>query len=78
MEKKFPLDQLESFENLVGEYLQDLGYALSHPKNNLQHNPGIWAARLEYKTFYDFKQWVKVNTPSSRWMVHYSAILIDK
>jgi hypothetical protein len=76
--KKFPLDQLESFENLVGEYLQDLGYALSHPKNNLQHNPGIWAARLEYKTFYDFKQWVKVNTPSSRWMVHYSAILIDK
>lgn len=33
---KFPADQLEWFERLVGKYLEDLGYALSHPRNNLQ------------------------------------------
>jgi hypothetical protein len=34
--------------------------------------------RFVYDLFYTFKQWAKVNTPLSRWMVNYSDILIDK
>jgi len=34
--------------------------------------------RWTYRNFYEFKQWAKVNTPLSRWMVSYSDILIDK
>jgi len=75
---KFPADQLKRFEELIGQYLEELGYTLSHPINNSERASAIRAARFEYKYFYDFKQWAKVNTPLSRWMVDYSAILIDK
>jgi hypothetical protein len=34
--------------------------------------------RMVYGAFYPFKQWAKVHTPLSRWMVDYSEILIDK
>jgi len=75
---KFPADQLEWFERLVGKYLEDLGYALSRPRNSSERASAVWTARFEYKSFYDFKQWAKVNTPLSRWLVNYSAILTDK
>lgn len=38
----------------------------------------VLIVRFEYKVFYGLKQWAKVNTPLSRWMLDYSAILIDK
>jgi len=76
--EKFPEDQLVWFERLVGEYLQELGYALAHPRDGSEHSMRVRTIRWEYRSFYEFKQWAKVNTPLSRWMVSYSDILIDK
>lgn len=74
----FPPDQLIVFECLVGDYLQQLGYALSDNSPGVKHFPAVKRMRLVYRTYYDFKQWAKINTPLSRLMVDYSASLIDK
>jgi hypothetical protein len=74
---KFPAKQLAVFESLVGDYLRELGYALS----TTGHQAPQFTAkrmRLVYRLYHPFKQWAKVNTPLSRLMVNYSAILIDK
>jgi hypothetical protein len=63
---------------LTGNYLKELGYPLSHPSSASERSLTVQMLRLEYKIYYDLKQWAKVNTPLSRWMVDYSAILIDK
>jgi hypothetical protein len=75
---KFPEDQLVQFENLVGTYLEELGYPLSHPLISASRSFAVRKTRWIYHNFYEFKQWAKVNTPLSRWMVSYSGILIDK
>jgi hypothetical protein len=74
---KFPPKQLAAVESLVGDYLRELGYALS----TTGHQAPQFTAkrmRLVYRLYHPFKQWAKVNTPLSRLMVNYSAILIDK
>lgn len=75
---KFPEDQLVWFERLVGNYLVELGYPLAHPRSVSERPWAVRIVRLEYQNFYNLKQWAKVKTPLSRWMVNYSAILIDK
>jgi hypothetical protein len=74
---KFPAQQLTEFEQLIGDYMQELGYALSSPAP-AKRSLAVKRNRLVYRTFYDFKQWAKINTPVTRWMVDYGAILIDK
>lgn len=74
---KFPPEQLAWFEELVGGYLQELGYALSST-GQVNHSLSIKKMRYVYGLFYELKQLVKVNTPLSRMMVSYSDILIDK
>ena len=75
---KFPPDQLVWFERLVGGYLQERGYTLSDPGHANDRSRAVRRMRWTYRNFYGFKQWAKVNTPLSRWMVSYSDILIDK
>ncbi len=75
---KFPSDQLVRFEQLVGNYLRELGYELSNPALSSRNSFEVQKMRWTYRNFYKFKQWAKVNTPLSRWMVSYSDILIDK
>lgn len=75
---KFPAQQLTQFEQLIGRYLQELGYPLSDPANASANSLALRRMRWSYRNFYPFKQWTKVNTPLSRWMVSYSDILIDK
>jgi len=75
---KFPPDQLAMFENLVGNYLEQLGYALSGSNASANHSFGVKTMRATYSIWYEFKQWAKINTPLSRLMVDYSAILLDK
>jgi len=72
---KFPSDQLMQFETLVGEYMQELGYAVSADQNSSLSRA---RKRLIYQAYYECKQWAKIHTPLSRLMVDYSAILIDK
>jgi hypothetical protein len=74
--EKFPPEQLEWFEGLVGDYLQELGYDLSG--SPVRRGLAVRKMRFIYRQFYQIKQWAKVNTPLSRLMVDYSAILIDK
>jgi hypothetical protein len=76
---KFPSDQLVLFESLVGDYLQQLGYALSgNSSAQVKHSLAAKRMRSVYRVYYEFKQWAKINTPLSRLIVDYSAILIDK
>ena len=75
---KFPEDQLKEFEQLIGDYLQELGYPLSDRAIASQRSFAIHKMRWAYRNFYEFKQWAKVNTPLSRYMVSYSDTLIDK
>ena len=75
---KFPRDKLVSFESLVGNYLAQLGYALSGSEVSAKRLLAVKAMRSTYSTWYEFKQWAKINTPLSRLMVDYSALLIDK
>jgi len=75
---KFPEGQLVCFERLVGDYLQELGYALAHPLDGSERDFAVRRMHWVYTNFYEFKQWAKINTPLSRWMVSYSDILIDK
>jgi len=74
--REFPPEQLALLESLVGDYLQELGYTLSTTPRTSQ--PTVAAMRAEYRVFYEWKQWIKVNTPLSRMTVSYSGILIDK
>ena len=75
---KFPPAQLLLFESLVGNYLQELGYSLSNAEAQIQQSLTVNWTRMVYGLYYECKQWAKVNTPLSRMMVNYSAILIDK
>ncbi|MGA8493244.1 MAG: sulfotransferase [Terriglobales bacterium] len=75
---KFPPDQLIMLENLVGDYLRQLGYALSDNREPAARHLSVRRMRLVYRTYHEFKQWAKINTPLSRLMVDYSASLIDK
>ena len=75
---KLTSDQLKQFEQLIGNYLQELGYPLSDPANASANSLAVQTMRWTYRNFYEFKQWAKVNTPLSRWTVNYSDILIDK
>jgi hypothetical protein len=75
---KFPPDQLNEFERLVGAYLQELGYCLSAEPAKPNRKLSTAGMRSVYAAFYECKQWAKIHTPLSRWMVNYSEILIDK
>ncbi len=76
--EKFPTALLVRFEQLVGRHLEELGYPLAHSIVGAEKTFSTRAMRWEYFTFYDWKQWAKIHTPLSRWMVSYSGILIDK
>ena len=75
---KFSPDQLQLFEGLVGDYLRDLGYPLSDSSNSSRSSLTVRWMHTVYRVYYPIKQWAKVHTPLSRWIVDYSAILIDK
>jgi hypothetical protein len=76
--RSFPPRQLIQFEELVGDYLLELGYPLTASPSRSNYSLRARGARLAYWLYYSGKQWAKVNTPLSRAFVNYSAILIDK
>lgn len=75
--ERFPRDQLAYFEGLAGGFLQELGYVRSG-SDATRPCFRLRAMRQTYFAYYEFKQWAKINTPLSRWLVDYSAVLIDK
>jgi Sulfotransferase family len=77
-QEKFPRHQLARFESLVGDYLQELGYALSGSLLPPSGGIAVGPTRFVYHIYHESKQWVKNHTRLSRFFVNYSAILIDK
>lgn len=75
---KFPPNQLTEFETLIGPYMKELGYSLAASQEPPHRRLGHQVMRAAYAAYYELKQWAKIHTPLSRWMVDYSAILIDK
>jgi Sulfotransferase family len=75
---KLPLDQLAMLESLVGGLLQELGYVLSMNRPQPKQSATVKRMRRVYRGYYELKQWAKINTPLSRLLVDYSAVLIDK
>jgi hypothetical protein len=75
---KFPSDELVQFERLIGAYLAERGYMLASNLEKLTPSLSTKRMRSVYAAYYEFKQWAKIHTPLTRWMVNYSEILIDK
>jgi hypothetical protein len=61
---KLSAEDIGSFEALVGDFLQELGY----PLGSEERRPGLRAIRLRgtYFPYFTLKQWLKMNTPLAR------------
>jgi hypothetical protein len=57
----FSADELERFERLVGNTLQELGYPLATASANSGAPLGLKATRLLHRSFFDTKFWFKNN-----------------
>jgi hypothetical protein len=75
--EKFPADQLARFEKLIGDYMKELGYVPCTDATG-SHSFSTSGMRALYAAYYGCKQWAKIHTPLTRWVVSYSDILIDK
>ncbi|MGC2172343.1 MAG: sulfotransferase [Candidatus Sulfotelmatobacter sp.] len=73
--EKMSTEQAAAFEALVGDFLQDLGYA---PVSAAKPRKSLRAARLRatYLTMFEAKHWIKTNTPLGRF-VRLGRILIE-
>ena len=65
-QKGFSTDDLTSFEGLVGGTLEELGYPLATPALQSDNHAGLRRMRALYRTFWNSKLWIKINTPMSR------------
>jgi hypothetical protein len=74
----FSREELASFEALVGELLESLGYSLATKDSELNRSLAIRRARALYPLFFDSKQLVRSHTRLSRFFARYSAALVDK
>lgn len=76
--KRFPQEQLEMFENLVGILLRELGYELATSPKGSAHRFALRRMRVLYPMAFKLKQWIRSNTRLSRYFADYSAALINK
>jgi len=67
--EKFPPEQLEKFEGLIGSTLEEMGYALATKDSGLSDSPELKRMRSVYRTYFDWKLWLKANTPLGRLLV---------
>jgi hypothetical protein len=61
--KDFTPEHLATFEGLVGNTLEELGYALGTANRSLLDRPDLRRMRAIYRTYFDSKLWLKANTP---------------
>ena len=74
--QKFPPEQLQRFEDLIGDYMAELGYARATQRG--RNSLFVVRKRAMYSAFYPMKQWIKIHTPLSRMFVNYAEIQFDK
>jgi hypothetical protein len=63
---KFPKEQLEALEGMIGDSLTSLGYSLSTDNGEHRSSMSLRLMRAEYQQFWSLKHWVKAKTPLSR------------
>jgi hypothetical protein len=61
--KGFTPEHLAMFEGLVGNTLEELGYALGTPNRSLLNRSDLRRMRAIYRTYFDSKLWLKAKTP---------------
>jgi hypothetical protein len=71
---KMSAEQIAGFEELVGDFLQDLGYSLSSAKQRTSLRGT--RMRAVYPAIFEAKQWMRTNTPLGRF-VHLDRIEIE-
>jgi hypothetical protein len=64
--KKFAPEQIRGVESLIGDLLTATGYELATPKAELSRKPAISLMSFLYPLYWDFKLWLKSNTPLAR------------
>ena len=67
--EKFSPENLVTFEALVSETMEELGYALSTTDRNLLERPDLKRMRAMYRTYFDSKLYLKAQTPLGQWFV---------
>ena len=63
-------EALTRFEGLVGPFLQELGYPLTIPKEELRTDLAMAGTKALYRLRYGSRQWLKARTPLGRWFVN--------
>src|SRR5215831_5063199 len=66
---KFPTEELKKFEGLIGPTLEELGYTLATKTSGLANSAELRRLRKLYRTYFDWKLWLKAHTPLGRLMV---------
>lgn len=67
--KSFTPEHLEMFEGLVGNTLEELGYQLGTNDRSRLNRPDLRRTRAIYRTYFDFKLWLKAKTPLGKMFV---------
>jgi len=67
--KGFTPENLATFESLVGNTLEELGYELGTTERSLLDRPDMRRMRSRYRTYFDSKLWLKAKTPLGKLLV---------
>ncbi len=64
----FDPEWLPTFEGLVGDLLEELGYPLATTNRNLLQRADLKRKRAVYQSYFDTKLWLKCKTPLGQWL----------
>jgi hypothetical protein len=65
----FSAADVNAFESLVGETLEELGYELSTTATRRRARPDLARMRSAYRMYFESKQFLKARTPAGKWLV---------
>lgn len=67
--KGFAAGELNAMEELIGPALENLGYPVTPPDPSSGHQRASKGMRTAYRSYWDFKLWLKMKTPLGRVLV---------
>jgi hypothetical protein len=65
----FPAEELEMFEGLIGQTLEENGYELATKNRDALNRPDLQRTRAMYMRYFDAKLYLKAKTPLGRLLV---------
>jgi hypothetical protein len=66
--EEYSRDELRTFEEMIGEFLRELGYELATAVRDIRGGLRLKLMRSGYRSYCSAKQWAKVKTALSRYM----------